>query len=56
MRWLKQNKLILAFAVINFMIVATPANAGQKEALCQSGGDEVPCCVSCLFFCGCDIE
>ena len=54
MRWLKRNWMFVLFFVVNLAIVAQPAQAGLRNALCDDGeGGQFACCKSCIFFCAC---
>jgi len=56
MCWFKRNWYYVLFAVINLAIVAQPAQAGLKNALCDDGGGgQFACCKACTFFCRCTV-
>jgi hypothetical protein len=50
--------LILVFALLLNLAIAEVASAGFRDAVCEDPetGEIIPCCVWCVFFCGCDEE
>lgn len=56
MLWIRKNLLVLVFVAVNG-IIATPAQAGIKDAICyDEGGQQYGCCETCWMFCGCQYD